>query len=239
MPGKLLLLPNTLSEDGQAHLPVGLNEAIAQLDGLFAETPKVARALLKNYPLKVPLQQFPIETLSEHTQDSELGDLIEPLLRGECWGILSDAGLPCIADPGSRLVSHARRHNVAISALSGPSSIFLILMLSGFSGQRFTFHGYLPRKEMPLADKLKALTLSAQKEGMVHLFIEAPYRNNPLLKTLLATLPPSMELAVGVDLTSAAESVIVQPIAKWRKGAPHDYHKRPAIFAIRAPGSRI
>lgn len=232
MPGKLILLPNFLDGGSSAHLPIALEDKLLELDGMIAETPKVARRLLSGKKLKVALQEFPIETLSEHTSQEELSSLLSPLKKGETWGLVSDAGLPCIADPGAALVALARREKIAIEALSGPSSIFLSLMLSGLGGQCFAFHGYLPRKEPELVAKIKELAQQSEKEGMTQLFIETPYRNEQLFKVLLEVLPNKTTLSVAIDLTKESEEVHVHKISEWKKRSIPELSKRPVIFSF-------
>lgn len=232
MLGKLILLPNTLDGGSTAHLPIAFSEKLLELDGLIAETPKVARRLLSGQKLKMALQEFPIVTLSEHTSQKDLDFLLTPLKKGETWGLVSDAGLPCIADPGASLVALARHENIAIEALSGPSSIFLSLMLSGLGGQCFAFHGYLPRREPDLTSKLKELALQSEREGMTQLFIETPYRNEQLFKVLLETLPADAKLSLAIDLTKEGEEVYVYKITDWKKRSIPNISKRPVIFSF-------
>ncbi len=231
MTGRLYLLPNVLDDtvvDHTAFLPTHIGGIIASLDGVICETEKPARRFLSRFKRA----QMKLKVLNEHTKPDELNDLIAPLEAGETWGILSDAGLPCIADPGANLVRLARLKGVKIEAIVGPSSIIMALMLSGFSGQNFTFHGYLPRDKQERKVKIRTLEQKSKKENSSEIFIEAPYRNQELLQDLVGELAPTTELAVAVDLTGALEEVFVKNIKAWRQGELPQINKRPAVFIL-------
>lgn len=232
MPGKLILLPNTLDGGSHLHLPLGFEEILKSLDGLIAETPKVARRLIKKFSLKMPLQEFPIETLSKHTKGQEINELLYPIEKGEIWGMMSDQGLPCIADPGSCLVKEARKKNLSIEALSGPSSLTLLMMLSGLPSQSFTFHSYLPREEEKLIQRLNELSNRSKNEHSTQVFIETPFRNERMLDILLKALPNETTLALGIDLTKEEERVLSKKVSSWKRDSRPKIHKRPVIFAF-------
>ncbi|HXF29241.1 MAG TPA: SAM-dependent methyltransferase, partial [Chlamydiales bacterium] len=143
----LYLLPNLLDEtcDASLQLPKAVFDAVAEIDGLICENEKEGRRFLKRFRTKKILQEMPLQLLNEHTPSKDLEALVAPLIKGQTWGLVSDAGLPCIADPGAPLVQLARKKNIAIRAFAGPSSLMMALQLSGFSGQRFSFYGYLPK----------------------------------------------------------------------------------------------
>jgi 16S rRNA (cytidine1402-2'-O)-methyltransferase len=232
MKGTLYLLPNVLS-DARAYeyqLPKRVFDVVQVLDGVIAENEKEARKYLKQFSLKKPLQQMPIKILCEHTHPSELECLLEPMASGEDWGLLSDAGLPCIADPGSPLVLLAQKKTIPVEALVGPSSLFLALMLSGLSGQKFTFCGYLPKKREERTLEIQKLEARAKKEGMTHLCIEAPYRNKELLEDLLFTLSPSTRLCVACHILAPDQEVITLTVSEWKKRPLPEINKKPAIF---------
>src|SRR5262249_13098213 len=144
----LFLLPNLLDETlaWEPFLPASVAAAVQSLDGLIAESEKEGRRYLRRFVNHERMAATPIRLLNEHTQPKEIGELLEPLIRGERWGLISDAGLPCIADPGAPLVLLAHEKKIRVETFSGPSSIVMALQLSGLSGQRFAFHGYLPRE---------------------------------------------------------------------------------------------
>lgn len=175
----LILLPNTLGDEmPEDLLPPAVAIATARLDGLIAESDRAGRRFLSRYPTKKPAAQTPIALFDDPPEF-----LLEPVLAGEVWGVISDAGLPCLADPGSRLVRRARERGITVEAIPGPSSILLALMLSGLSAQHFTFVGYLKRER---DDHIRELE---EAEG-TQLFIEAPYRNQYTLEALVETLSP-------------------------------------------------
>ena len=215
----LKLLPNLLA-DGvlpEEVFPRGAMDAARTLDGLIAESEKGARRYLKQV-------NIPVQLLNEHTQD--VTPLLAPLLRGETWGLISDAGLPCLADPGSRLVLSAHELGIPVMAHVGPSSLVLALMLSGLPAQNFHFHGYLERKELLLRRQLKEM----ERQSATHLFIEAPYRNQKLLGELLGTLADGTWLSIACDLTAPTQVVLTRPVRLWKKGPLPCVHKRPVVF---------
>ncbi|MCE5295087.1 MAG: SAM-dependent methyltransferase [Chlamydiales bacterium] len=228
--GRLYLLPNVL-DDTQSYtkfMPSHVAEIIATLDGVICESEKPARRFLGQFKKA----QLPLALLNEHTKADELAVLLDPVIKGQVWGILSDAGLPCIADPGAQLVRLARQKNVPVEAIVGPSSLFMALMLSGFSGQHFSFHGYLPRERDQRKSRLQSLEQKSRKENSSELFIEAPYRNQELLQSLVDDLQPTTELAVAVDLTSPTQEVHVKAIKEWRKEPLPQINKRPTVFIL-------
>ena len=228
MAGQLILLPNLLSErsDPKEQLPENLGKIFDTLDGLIVEDAKSARRFIVRFSKE--LLKLPMETLNEHTDD--LKALLPPMKNGQKWGLLSEAGLTCIADPGAKLVDLARLQNIDVRAIPGPSSIFMGLMLSGFSGQSFTFNGYLPRRRPLLDQRLAILVRNAQKERTTQIFIEAPYRNNQLFASLMELLPGNMKLCVACDLTDPNEWVETRTVQEWKKRQSPDLHKRPTLF---------
>jgi 16S rRNA (cytidine1402-2'-O)-methyltransferase len=207
----LYLLPNLLSADAdpEATFVPQVAKVTLTLQGLIAESHKVGRQFLHRFGKS----ELPHLLLNEHTQPNELEALLAPIKRGERWGLISDAGLPCLADPGAALVLRARQEQVSVQALPGPSSIPLALMLSGLPAQSFTFHGYLERDSARLQQQL----LSLQKQKTTHLFIEAPYRNDKLLQTLIRTLHPEKLLCIASNLTSPSQLLMTHPIRQWKQ----------------------
>lgn len=231
----LYLLPNLLgSQDPAPLLPQSVNQAVSELDGLIAEDEKAGRAFLKMFTLKKPIQQMPIFVLNEHTKPHELEALLEPVVKGEVWGVVSDAGLPCIADPGSALVRAAKRKQLIIKALVGPSSIFLALMQSGLSGQCFAFHGYIAKGSAERHKELQRWEERSKKERETQIFIETPYKNMYSFAGALEALRPETMLCVAWDLTLPSEQIVTQKVSEWKaRGAP-DIAKRPTIFLFSA-----
>ena len=176
----------------------------------------------------------PIHLLNEHTTPSEREALIDIIKPGQIWGLVSDCGMPCLADPGSELVLRARERGVEVKALVGPSSILLAIVLSGLGGQRFSFRGYLPREEPLLVKELKSLEQQSKQEGSVQLFIETPYRNDKLFAQLLAHLNGKTWVSVATDVTMPTEYVETKRVEQWKKNQPPAIDKRPTVFCVRA-----
>ncbi len=235
----LILLPNVLhdgEEDIRRVFPAIVQDKVVSLHGLIAENEKEARRYLKRFifPEGRTFREVPIRLLNEHTTPQELAELLEPLLSGETWGLISDAGLPCLADPGANLVALARKKGVSIEAVSGPSSLFLALMLSGLSAQNFTFHGYLERDPVRICSQIKELEKKSQQFQQTQLCIEAPYRSQSLLNALIKNLSPSTTLSICVNLTAPDELVWTFPVKEWLKKNLPDLHKKPTIFLFSA-----
>jgi 16S rRNA (cytidine1402-2'-O)-methyltransferase len=229
--GKLILLPNVLDEslDADPFLPASLTSTVSSIEGLIAESEKSARRYLRRFISHDKMAALPLKLLNEHTPPKEIEVLLEPLLKGEIWGLISDAGLPCIADPGADLVRAARRSGVDVEAVPGPCSLILALQLSGFSGQRFAFHGYLPREVLDLEKAVRELERGSL--GETQIWIEAPYRSGKMLEILKSSLQPSTYLSVAVNLTSPTQRVVSQTIKEWRS-THFELGKEPAVFLI-------
>ena len=228
----LFLLPNLLGEHRYAEvfLPASVFKAMQTIDGLIAESEMEGRRYLKRFETKKPAAEIPVGLFNEHTPDNQLDFLLEPIIAGERWGLVSDAGLPCIADPGSKLVLRALQRGIHIQAFVGPSSILLALMLSGLPGQKFFFHGYLDKDQGKRKDQIKHLVQQSHAEHATQLFMEAPYRNRHTLESLLQTLPEKALLSVAWDLTLPTQGVMTQSISQWKKCSLPNLDKKPAIF---------
>lgn len=231
MTGKLLLLPNLLDESMpyEPFLPASVKTAAASLQGLIAESEKAGRRYLRRFLGHDEMARLPLRALNEHTANKELDELIAPMERGEVWGLVSDAGLPCLADPGAPLVAKARQKGIGVETFAGPCSIVFALQLSGFFGQKFSFHGYLPREIPELEQKLKELEKRSRSETQI--WIEAPYRSAKILDAAKRILEPATQLCVAVNLTTPAERVVSQTIQKW-KSDPFSLQKEPAVFLL-------
>lgn len=227
MAGKLYLLPNLLDESlpPEPFFPISVKEAVCQIQGLIAESEKMGRRYLRKFLPHDEMTKIPLALLNEHSK--EIHTLIEPIKRGETWGLISDAGLPCLADPGSDLVWLSHENGIQVETFIGPSSIVMALQLSGFGGQQFAFHGYLPREPELLEKKV----LELQKQGGTQIWIEAPYRSLKMLEFLKKTLSPKTRLCVAVNLTMPSQKVVSQTVAKWQS-AHFPLEKEPAVFLI-------
>ena len=232
----LYLLPSTLGDcSPEAVIPGAVLYRARSLDDFIAEDPKSARAFLKRIGTTRPLQGIRIARLDHNTRATEIASFLEPVLAGRDAGLLSEAGLPAVADPGAKLVRIAHERGVRVVPLSGPSSILLALCASGLEGQRFAFHGYLPVAEPELIRALKRLERDSQRLGQTQIFIETPYRNQRTLGVCLRALAPDTWLCVAADLTLSSESVRTRTVAEWRKDAPA-LRGRPAVFLFSAGG---
>lgn len=226
----LYLLPNLLNPntDHALLLPKSVEEAVFSLQGLFAESEKGGRFFLSHFMDHSKALKIPIALINEHTPSSHFDFFLEPVAKGENWGFVSDAGLPCLADPGSAFVLRARALKIDVKALCGPSSITLALMLSGLPGQRFSFHGYISKEK----NELQKWEAESKREQASQIFIETPYRNGATLETCLKVLKDETLFSISCDLTLPTEWTQTLTIANWKKQKGPDLSKRPAIFLL-------
>jgi len=243
MNGTLYLIPNSLGPGALDEvLPASVRETTAQLDYFIAENAKTARAFLKlvstTHPLGKPLQEIEIRELNINTAASELPSLIAPLLAGRNAGLVSEAGVPAVADPGADLVRLAHQKNIPVKPLVGPSSILLALMASGLNGQSFAFQGYLPTDSGQRANRLRQLEQRSRQEKQTQIFIETPYRNEAMLEAIANHCTSSTLLTVATDLTLETEMVRTQSIQVWKNeitaGRFPDFKKKPTVFLLLA-----
>lgn len=228
MPGKLYLLPNLLDESLpiEPFLPISVGDAISNIQGLIAESEKQARRYLRRFLSHDAMAAMPLALLNEHSK--EIKHLIDPMMRGEIWGLISDAGLPCLADPGADLVWLAHQNSIYVETFVGPSSIVMALQLSGFGGQQFSFHGYLPREQQELEKKIEKI----EREPGTQIWIEAPYRSAKMLGLLKQILRADTRLCVAANLTSSYQRVVSQTVADFRRNS-FVLEKEPVVFLIR------
>jgi 16S rRNA (cytidine1402-2'-O)-methyltransferase len=249
MPGTLYLVPNTLgpmeaaSPDPLASvIPAKVLALIAELDYFIAENAKTTRAFLKlvanTHTLRKPLQEIKILELNVNTDITALPSLLAPLLAGHDVGLISEAGVPAVADPGANLVQLAHTHNIQVKPLVGPSSLLLALMAAGLNGQSFAFNGYLPIDPSQRVKRIKELEERSRRDQQTQLFIETPYRNNGLLEAFANNCHPDTFLSIATNLTLNSELIKTQAAAKWKNDllsdkAP-DFHKKPTVFLMLA-----
>jgi 16S rRNA (cytidine1402-2'-O)-methyltransferase len=227
----LYAIPAPLGGSPADALPARALQIVKSLNDFAVENAKSARAFLSAVGMPVPIQQLRIQELGESSSS-----LLKPLREGRSMGLLSEAGCPAIADPGAGLVEAAHRAGFRVVPLVGPSSIVLALMASGLEGQRFAFCGYLPRESAQRAKRIRELEQRSRRERETEIFIETPYRNDPLLAALLECCSESTRLCVAADLTLPSESITTRTIAQWRRAAAR-IGKRPAVFLLLAnPG---
>lgn len=235
---RLLLLPAPLEpETALAVLPAATLDAARRVTYFLAENARTTRALLQAIGHPLPLAQITVIEIGHEPDPTAIDAWLAPLARGERdAAIVAEAGCPAVADPGATLVACAHRLGLRVEPLVGPSAILLALMASGLEGQRFRFHGYLPRDAGALAMRLAELDSAAHADTS-QIFIETPYRNRRLFEAVLAHCAPSTRLCVAVDLTGAAQSVCTRTVAAWRAldpAARPPLERRPAIFVLQA-----
>lgn len=230
--GKLYLIPTPLGEnDPNQSLPAFNNTIIENIDVFIVEELRTARRFLRKIGYKKDFESVVFHLLNEHTQAEEITSFLDEAITGKDIGLLSEAGCPAVADPGSNVVALAHSKGVRVIPLSGPSSIILALMSSGLNGQKFTFHGYLPVKPIERKQKIKELDRFAQRHNEAHIFIEAPYRNKQMVDSLLETCSDHTLLCIATNLTLPNESVKTRSIVEWRKIKP-DPGKNPTVFLL-------
>lgn len=229
--GTLYLLPVWLGGAGGTELLPPANVAIAERITLFfCENERTARRMLRRMSGTIDLDAIELHVLDKDTPAAALAQY-GILLGTRDAAIISEAGMPCIADPGARLVAEAHRRNVRVVPLTGPSSLLLALAASGMNGQYFTFHGYLPREAAARKQQIRKLEQEARRTGGAQLFIETPYRNDALLADLLSTCEGGSRLCVAIDLEQPGGSAVTRSIKAWRAAVPM-LGKRPCVFIL-------
>jgi 16S rRNA (cytidine1402-2'-O)-methyltransferase len=228
--GKVLLLPMLLHEEGWEAIPKDIDQWIKSCDVFFVENEKTTRRYFKKIWKEMVIDNYQWFTIHQ-VEEAQINNFIQILKSGKTIGIVSEAGCAGIADPGQLLVSAAQQLGATVKPYMGPSSILLSLMASGFNGQGFTFNGYLPIDATERKKKIQQLEQIVTSNGIAQLFIETPYRNNPLLEAILQTCHPTTQLCIGVDITGPTESIKTATIQYWKNNKP-ELHKKLAIFIL-------
>ena len=214
-------------------LPQANLDVMNSLDYFIVENVRSARRFLSKAGVERRIEELEFVELNEHTRSAQdVERMLKPVLEGRSAGVISEAGVPGVADPGADIVALAHRKGVRVVPLVGPSSILMAIMASGLNGQSFAFVGYLPVKEPERIKRLKELERRAKDENQAQLFIEAPYRNIKLFETMLKTLSPKLKLTVAVDITSPEEFIVTRTIEEWKRSGVPDMAKRPTIFLL-------
>lgn len=226
------MVPCPIADEGNQHLSHNATEVAKKLDYFVVERLRTARRFLASLPTTHTIDDIHFYELEKKGDNLGLDAFLGVLLKGKDVGVLSEAGCPGIADPGNLAVRFAHRHGISVRPLVGPSSILLALIASGFNGQHFTFHGYLPNKKPELTKKLRQLEQDQERTGATQIFMEAPYRNEWMLTCCVETLKSETQLSFAVDLNSATEFIKTQKVGDWKKVDFSPFHKRPAIFLI-------
>lgn len=229
--GILYLIPSVIAENTEKQvLSPQVLEVCRNTKYYLAENIRTARRFISSLELGIAIPELEFSLFDKKTPEAEVSALLQPLLQGNDMGVMSEAGCPGVADPGARAVAWAHKNGIRVAPLVGPSSILLALMGSGFSGQSFVFHGYLPIKSGERVKALKQLEREAQG-GQTQIFMETPYRNNHLLADLLQHCHANTQLCIASGITAEQEMVKTLPVAAWRRQQP-DIHKIPTIFLL-------
>lgn len=229
----LFLIPAYLSENSPRDFfaPV-IKEYILKTDYFFVENEKTARKIIKFFAPEKKQADLKLFLLDKYSENSDLKEAQTLMKNGQDFGLLSEAGLPCIADPGNLMVKWCHENSVKVVPVNGPSSIILALIGSGFNGQEFTFHGYLPIDKSEKKSKIQWLESQVQKTGYSQIFMETPYRNNQLFEDLCQFLSPQSKLCIAANINDPIDEFIkTKTIKDWRKNKP-ELHKIPAVFVL-------
>ena len=228
----LYLLPVTLGDtELNTVLPAYNIEIIQGIKHFIVEDVRSARRFLKKVDREFDIDSLSFYPLNKHTSPEDISGYLEPLLAGQSMGVISEAGCPAVADPGADVVAIAQRKNLKVVPLVGPSSIILSVMGSGFNGQSFAFHGYLPIEPGERVKRIKQLEQRIYSENQTQLFIETPYRNHKMVDDLLQNCRPQTKLCIAANLTCEGEYIKTRAISEW-KGKVPDLSKIPCIFLL-------
>lgn len=228
----LYLIPVTLGDTTiESVLPPYNKEVVLSLKHFIVEDVRSARRFLKKVDKEIDIDGLTFYPLNKHTSPDEISGYLSPMVKGESMGVISEAGCPAIADPGADVVALAQRKNLKVVPLVGPSSILLSVMASGFNGQSFAFHGYLPIDTNERIKRLKQLEQRIYAEQQTQLFIETPYRNNKMVEDILANCRPQTKLCIAANLTTADEFIKTRSVKEW-KGKVPELSKIPCIFLL-------
>lgn len=231
---KLYLIPTPLGENDPAEvLPSSVLSLIPTLKIFVVEEVRTARRFLSKAGLRGHIDELEFHTLNEHTGPGEVSALAGLLSKGDV-GLLSEAGLPAVADPGALLVAACHRHGIEVVPLTGPSSLMLALMGSGLNGQSFAFRGYLPAKTDERRTALKSVEKLSATLHQSQIFIETPYRNDALFADMLSGLSDGTRLCIAADLTLPSQLIRTRTVAQWKKETAFVIGKRPCVFIILA-----
>jgi len=233
MKGLLYLVPTPLSEStALAITPEATIKILKSIRFFIVEDVRTARRYLHQIGVDINKEELEFLEFNEHSDVFDISIFMRALLDGYDTALLSDAGIPCVADPGAVLVKEAHRLNIRVRPLSGPSSIFMALMASGFNGQQFHFHGYLPVDKQERIHKIREIEKQIRTDRCTHLFIETPYRNRQLLDTLLQVCHPLTLLCIALGITDEKEFIRTESIGDWKKTKIPELHKVPAVFLL-------
>jgi 16S rRNA (cytidine1402-2'-O)-methyltransferase len=232
--GTLYLIPTILAE-GTADQVISpqVKDTVQRLSYFIVENLRTARRYVKSICPELVIEQLTFVQIDKDATPAQVQASLKPLLEQSIdAGIISEAGCPGVADPGAEVVKYAHQKSIKVVPFAGPSAILLSLMASGFNGQRFAFHGYLPIEKRDRLQALRHLEKEMQQQDQTQIFMETPYRNNKLLEDLVQTLSGGTRLCIAANITSPEHELIqTKTIADWKNQLP-DIHKQPAVFLI-------
>jgi 16S rRNA (cytidine1402-2'-O)-methyltransferase len=232
MIGKLYLIPTTLGETAPLEvMPLSVKKVVEQIDYYIVENEKSARRFIKKISPKKQQTSLHIMLLDKYAEDLETSKYLDICQQGINVGLLSEAGVPAVADPGATIVKLAHQKNIQVVPLVGPSSILMAMMSSGMNGQNFAFNGYLPIDKGDRKRAVKDLEKLSNDKNQSQIFIETPYRNEKLFADLKVFLSPTTYLCIAADITLPTEYIKTMMVIDWKHQLP-DLHKKPAIFII-------
>ena len=232
--GKLYLIPSPLGDNDPAEvIPGPVLGILGQIKTFVVEEVRTARRFLSRAGLKGGIAELEFKVLNEHTTAEETEALAELFSGGQDVGLISEAGLPAVADPGARLVELAHRHGIEVIPFTGPSSLMLALMASGLNGQSFAFCGYLPAKPDERKARLRSIEKLSASTGQTQIFIETPYRNDRMLEDIIAVCRESTRLCIAADITLPDAFIRTKTVGEWKRDLPA-IGKRPCVFCLSA-----
>ncbi|MDR0386047.1 MAG: SAM-dependent methyltransferase [Prevotellaceae bacterium] len=232
--GRLYIIPAPLSDsDVSDSIPAKVKSVVGNLKYFVVEDLRTARRYISKLKTDTPIEELNFSLFNEHTDITDVASLLTPVFRGYDLGLLSDAGMPCIADPGEELVQLAHSSGITVVPLAGPSSIFLALAASGLSGEKFSFEGYLPAKTPDLIKSVRKLEQQSRRDSRSRIFIETPYRSAGIFDTILNVCSPDTFICVACNITAADEFIRTLQVKEWRKNIP-ELNRKPCIFILQA-----
>ncbi|WP_026461838.1 SAM-dependent methyltransferase [Adhaeribacter aquaticus] len=230
--GILYLIPSVLAEDtAKEVIPLQVRDCVASLSYFIVENARTARRYIKTVAPEKVIEELKIVVIDKDSSEAEVKKALEPLKAGTSAGIISEAGCPGVADPGAELAKFAHRQNIKVVPLVGPSAILLSLMASGFNGQSFAFHGYIPIEKKDRIAAIRNLEKEMLQKDQTQIFMETPYRNNQLLQDLTQYLTGTYRLCIAANITAPNELIRTDTIANWKRNLP-DLHKQPTVFLL-------
>jgi len=232
--GKIYLIPNLLGESNPDEiLPPHISKLVLEIKYLIVENIRTTRRFLKTINKDVIIDEITFFELNQHTNQNDIASFLLPAIEGNNIGIITEAGVPGVADPGAIVVKLAHERNIQVKPLVGPSSILMAVMAAGLNGQNFAFNGYLPITKSERLHRIKSFENRSKHENQAQVFIETPYRNNGLVDDFIAACQPNTLLCIAVDITLETEFIHTRTMREWKTNKP-DLHKRPCIFIMQS-----